>query len=398
MLPDMEAYRLHTASVRRPGKGNETMTTHHQQREQARQLLKSRGIDRALLGHPASITWLTGFAVPQRPAIDLYMGGPPLVWYEDGHHTLIMVEAQAALASHLAGEPDCEVVTYQGYNLDQLPDPPARLAEVLQTLGVGSAAGTVGIETASVPVRAWQTLPGNGDLTPIDGWLRPLRMIKTEAELDKLRACFRLSDVAQAAARAAVQPGHCELDVWTAAHRALQLAAGQTLPLGNDCNVGRRAHEGGPGTSVEIEPGDSVVVDLGTCLDGYWSDSCGTYYAGTPTDRQRSLHQTASEALNLAISLVKPGAVAGEIDAAVRAFIEQAGYPVYPHHTGHGIGTQAHELPFITPYSRDTLQPGMTLLLEPGIYFPGETGIRLEHAVLVTADGAEVLTQFDQGL
>jgi Xaa-Pro dipeptidase len=386
------------ASGRIPGKGSEIMTTHHQQREQTRQLLKSRGIDRALLGHPASVTWLTGFAVPQRPAIDLYMGGPPLVWYDDGHYTLIVVEAQAALASHLAGEPDCDLVTYQGYNLEQLPDPPARLAEALQALGAGAAAGAIGIETTSVPVRAWQAVSARGDLTAIDGWLRPLRMIKTAGELEKLRACFRLSDIAQAAARSAVQPGRSELDVWTAAHTAMQVAAGQTLPLGNDCNVGRRAHEGGPGKPVKIEAEDSMVVDLGTCLDGYWSDSCGTYYAGTPTDRQRRLHQTISEALELAISLVKPGAVTGEIDAAVRAFIERAGYPVYPHHTGHGIGTQAHELPFITPYSRETLQPGMPLLLEPGSYVPGETGIRLEHAVLVTADGAEVLTQFDQSL
>ncbi len=147
-----------------------------------------------------------------------------------------------------------------------------------------------------------------------------------------------------------------------------------------------------------IQPGDSFVVDLSTILDGYWSDSCGTYYAGEPSQRQAAMHRTAAAALELAISLVKPGAVSGEIDRRVRQFIVDAGYPVYRHHTGHGVGVTGHEEPRIVPYNDMPLAPGMVVLLEPGIYFPGETAVRLEDAVLVTDTGAEVLTKHDKSL
>jgi Xaa-Pro aminopeptidase len=90
--------------------------------------------------------------------------------------------------------------------------------------------------------------------------------------------------------------------------------------------------------------------------------------------------------------------VAREIDQKVRDFIAQAGYPVYPHHTGHGVGASGHEAPRIVPYNDEVLQEGMVIMLEPGIYFPGETGVRLEDAVLVNAGGAELLTHHDKSL
>ena len=95
---------------------------------------------------------------------------------------------------------------------------------------------------------------------------------------------------------------------------------------------------------------------------------------------------------------MRPCAIAREIDQQVRGFIADAGYPIYPHHTGHGVGVSGREAPRIVPYSEEVLQKGMVILLEPGIYLPGETGVRLEDAVLVTADGAEVLTKYDKCL
>ena len=171
------------------------------------------------------------------------------------------------------------------------------------------------------------------------------------------------------------------------------------MPLGNDCLVGRRqANISGWPLDLQIQPGDSLIVDLSTVLRGYWSDSCGTYYAGEPSERQVAMHRTVEGALAFAISLVRPGAIAHEIDRQVRQFIADAGYPVYPHHTGHGVGVTGHEAPRIVPYSEDVLQEGMVIMLEPGIYLPGETAVRLEHAVLVIASGAEVLTTFDTRL
>ena len=90
--------------------------------------------------------------------------------------------------------------------------------------------------------------------------------------------------------------------------------------------------------------------------------------------------------------------MAKTIDREVRAFIDAAGYPVYPHHTGHGVGVSGHEEPRIVPYNEQVLEEGMVIMLEPGIYFPGETGVRLEDALLVTRDGAELLTHYDKRL
>jgi len=267
----------------------------------------------------------------------------------------------------------------------------------------GARAGLVGVEEGSLPVSLWSVLraalPDGAEALAIDGWLRPLREVKTDEELAKLRENFALTDSGHAAARRAVRAGQREIDVWTALESAIQQAAGQRVPVGNDCVVGyRQDNSGGWPRDLVIRPRDSVIVDLSTVKHGYWSDSCATYYAGEPTRRQREMHRTAADALEFAISLIKPGAIAREIDRAVRQFMADAGYPVYPHHTGHGVGVSGHEEPRIVPYNDRVLEPNMALMLEPGVYYPGETGVRLEDAVVVTATGAEILTHHDKSL
>jgi len=371
---------------------------HQRQREQIPDLLKSKGVDKALFANVANITWLTGFDPPTGFGADLYSGGPPLLWYEGGEFTLILLDAHAGGAEGFEKQPGCHLVTYLGYTIEQPPASADHLAAALREVIGASSGGKVGVETQDLPAFLWPLLPDQAERVPIDGWLGPLRLVKTDEELAKMRQNFALIDVAHAAARKAVQVGRRELDVWAAIQDAMQQAAGKTLPLGNDCTVGRRAHLGGPAQDVEILAGDSFVVDLSTQLHGYASDSCVTYYAGETTERQRAMHRTVTEALEFCISLVKPGAVAKEIDQKTRQFMADAGYPVYFHHTGHGIGARAHEPPWIVPYSETVLQEGMVLMVEPGIYYPGETCIRLEHAVLVTPDGAEVLTKYDQSM
>jgi len=371
---------------------------HQQQRARTRELLQEHNLDRALFAHPGHVTWLTGLPGLWRPGADMYAGGPSLVWYEGGQFTLIAVDSQAALAEPFGEDPDCQVIGYQGYTYTQPPAGAEHLARTLQEVATASgAAGPIGVETRHLPVSLANKLHAAQtpavEMVPIDGWLEPLRMIKTAEELAVMRRNFDLIKVAQTAAREAVQPGQLELDVWFAIHQALQQAARETLPLGNDCVVGRRM--GGPPHPVEILPTDSFIVDLSTILEGYWSDSCLTYYATAPSTRQAHMHATVFDALELAISLAKPGAIAGELDRSVRQLITAAGYPDYPHHTGHGIGVAGHEAPRIVPYSQQPLQAGMVIMLEPGIYYPGETGVRLEHAVLITEQGAELLTTYD---
>jgi len=365
---------------------------HKVQRDQAHHLLKSKNINRALFAHPANVTWLTGFARPWRAGADLYAGGPALVWYDDGVFTLIVMDAQVAEAHDFAKQANCHVIGYQGYSYEEQPAGADLLASALNNLVGTSSKANIGIETRHLPHFLANTMR-QSNLIPIDNWLTPFRSIRTPEELDKMRQNFALIKLGQEAAHDAVQVDNLELDVWYAIHQAMQQSAEKTLPLGNDCTVGRRM--GGPALAVEILPDDSFIVDLSTQLHGYWSDSCVTYYATEPSAKQIKMHRTVADALDLAISLARPGAIAKDIDQTVRQFIIDAGYPSYPHHTGHGIGCIGHDAPRIVPHSNEVLQSGMVIMLEPGIYYPDETGVRLEHAVLITDDGAEILTQYD---
>jgi Xaa-Pro aminopeptidase len=332
-----------------------------------------------------------------------FSGGPPLVWYVDGQFTLI---TQAGSSSEIAAfqeQPNCSHVSYPGYTIEQ----PIRGANNLETAfrqalqPALTKAQKIGVEINHLPAYLWQVLndmlPAGSEIVALDGKLVPLRKIKTGEEITKLRANFALTDIGHAAAREAVQAGRREIDVWTDIHRAVQQAAGRRVPLGNDCVVGyRQANIGGWPGALEIREGDSVIVDLSTIMHGYWSDSCATYYAGERSPKQAAIHQTITNALDYAINLVKPGVVARDLDRQVRQFIADAGYAVYPHHTGHGVGVTGHEAPRIVPYNDEVLEEGMVIMLEPGIYLPGETGVRLEDALLITADGAEILTGHDK--
>jgi Xaa-Pro aminopeptidase len=200
-------------------------------------------------------------------------------------------------------------------------------------------------------------------------------------------------------ARRVIRPGLREIDLWAEIHGAIQREVGERVPLGNDCVVGYRQNNigGWPGDLL-VRQDDSVIVDLSTVRHGYWSDSCATYYATQPSAAQAAAHRMIEEALAFAISLVRPGVMANEIDRKVRGFIEERGYPVYPHHTGHGVGVTGHEEPRIVPYNEVPLAAGMVILLEPGTYVPGAWGVRLEDALLVTEDGADVLTTHEKGM
>jgi len=379
---------------------------HAEQRQRTRDLLQSRGIDCALFAHPHSVTWLTGFAPPVQVGRSLFAAGPALVFYAGGHFTLIVVDAYAELAAPFALEMDAALSTHPGYSIERELDGPGNLRQVLAELAAAhtNGAGRMGVETSEAPLMAVEQLArtaagGVHTLVAIDGWLRPLRMVKTGEELGKLRHNFALGDSGHTAARSAAVAGASEIEVWAAVESAIQVAAGCRVPIGNDCVAGTRQDNiGGWPEDRRLAAGGSLIVDISVVRDGYWSDSCATYVAGQPSPRQVEMHRIASRVLALGASLLRPGAVCREIDRAMRHAVETAGYPVYPHHSGHGVGVSGHEGPRIVPYSEERLAPGMVIMLEPGIYFPGETGIRLEDGFLITEEAAVQLTAHDKRL
>lgn len=375
---------------------------HQPQRAMARDFLTEHDLDAALFAHPATITWLTGFAPPIQLGPHPFAGGPPLLWFDGERFTLVVVDGQADAASAFAEEPDAQVFTYLGYTYQQNIDGPRRLQEVLTALWQAGGTGRIGVELDSIPASVLATLwrcLGTPEYVRIDGLLSPLRMVKTDEEIARMRAAFRLSDTGHAAARTAVRPGVREIDVWAAVHSAIEREAGKRVPLGNDCIVGARSwNVGGWPLDWAMNEGDSLIVDLSPIPDGYWADGCATYVAGTPSAQQNELHAVVREALAVGASMLRPGAIAGEIDEAMRESIRRAGHPGYPHHGGHGLGVTSHEAPRIVPDSQEVLQAGMVIMLEPGIYLPGRTGVRLEDGYLITPEGAELLTQHSKDL
>lgn len=370
---------------------------HEQQRERADRMLRDQGIGCALFAELATVTWLTGFAPPPQMGATPFRGHPAFVWYRDGHFTCLVQDAHASELASWADTPGAAVEAYVGYTLDRPITIRANLAAAFErVLAASPPAGAMGVELGAAPANLAAILEPHGPAADLTGLLDPLRRIKTDEEIAKLRTSFDLVSVGQRAARDAVTVGTREIDVWTEVQGAIERYAGRRVPLGNDCVVGRRsANIGGFPEELRLEEHDSIIVDLSTAPDGYWSDSCGTYYAGGPDDRQLELHDVVTRALEYGTSLVRPGIHANDLDAELRRFIGREGHEPHPHHGGHGVGTSVHEDPRLAPYDDTPLEAGMVIMLEPGIYLSGVTGVRLEDGLLVTPDGAERLTSHD---
>lgn len=235
-----------------------------------------------------------------------------------------------------------------------------------------------------------------------DDVLGPLRVHKDEAELDALRRAGEAADAAMDDVRAlgADAVGMTEREL--ADHVADRLAAhGGTgvsfeVIAGSGPNGAKPHHTHG---DREIRAGDPVVCDFGTRVDGYPSDQTRTVvFAGDPPGGFEEVHDVVREAQQAAVDAVEPGVTAGEVDAAARSVIEDAGYgDEFVHRTGHGVGLEVHEEPYIVADSDRELEAGMVFSIEPGVYLPGEFGVRVEDLVAVTADGCERLNHSDRG-
>jgi Xaa-Pro aminopeptidase len=340
----------------------------------------------ALLSSPFSVDWASGHETAIETGPNPFAGGP----------SLLLVEPDSATLFH----PDCEAPDLAALNLRGLAypsytpanpfDPAARLLEKTRELLAGKNLPALGVEFASLPIPLAELLRG---ARAIDGALSALRAVKTPTELTALRASLALCDHAQAILPALVRPGRTELAIWGDLRADLESRAGRRLPLLADFVSGPRTAEiGGPPTNRVVAAGEWLLADIVPRLGNYWGDICGVIPAGEPTPRFFELRKLVSEALDLAISLVRPGAIPEEIDRATRAFFASRGLTPYPHHTGHGIGVCYHEEPRIVAGNRTPLAENMVIALEPGLYLPGEGGVRLEDVVLVTASGCEVLT------
>ena len=221
--------------------------------------------------------------------------------------------------------------------------------------------------------------------------LRTLRMIKDPAEVDALRKAGAAIDRVHARVPEFLVPGRTEADVAADIDAAIVAeghSAAAFIIVGSGPNGADPHHEV---SQRELQAGDIVVVDIGGPYEpGYNSDSTRTYSLGEPNPEVAEQYSILQRAQRVAVEAVRPGVTAEQIDAAARDVLAEAGLAEYfVHRTGHGIGLSVHEEPYIVAGNDLPLVPGMAFSVEPGIYFPGQWGARIEDIVIVTAAGAE---------
>ncbi|ASF06735.1 Xaa-Pro dipeptidase [Nocardia brasiliensis NBRC 14402] len=233
--------------------------------------------------------------------------------------------------------------------------------------------------------------------TPV---LREMRMIKDAAEIDALRRAGAAIDRVHARMGEFLQVGRTEAEVGADISAAI-LEEGHTAAA--FVIVGSGPHGADPHHGVSerrIEAGDVVVIDIGGPVEpGYYSDSTRTYAMGAPDPEIAARIAVLERAQAASVAAVRPGVTAASVDAAGRDLLVEAGFgPNFVHRTGHGIGLSVHEEPYIIEGNDLTLQAGMAFSIEPGIYFRGAWGARIEDIVVVTEDGCESMNQRPHGL
>lgn len=226
-----------------------------------------------------------------------------------------------------------------------------------------------------------------------------LRAMKDTSELAALRASAHLNDAAAAAGFASLRAGMSEQDVATVIrdYYSAHGARPEFTIVAFGANGAFPHHH--PGDTI-LQDDMAVLIDTGCRIGGYPSDMtrCG-WFGHAPSPEFLRVVAVVEQAVQAAMATVRPGVLAQEIDAAARGVIEDAGYgEFFVHRTGHGLGLDIHEPPYITATSDTVVQAGNVFSIEPGIYLPGQFGVRLEDIVVATAEGADVLSTLSRTL
>ncbi len=347
-----------------------------------RSLMGSRSIDALVASVGADLPYLTGYeAMPleRLTMLVVTMDRPPV---------LVVPELEAP---RVVERPEVFEINAWG----ETEDPVAIVAKLLD--GAGSV--VVGDQTWATFVLALEARLPSVRFDVASPLTRELRMRKDPAELDALRSAGRATDRVAARLREMRFSGRTEAEL-------SRLVAAMTIEEGHQHatfsivasgpNGASPHHEAGERT---VKDGDAVVVDFGGKLDGYCSDTTRMFHVGDPTPEYLGMFTVLEEAQAAAVDAVRPGVTAEAIDRIARAVIAGAGYGEYfVHRTGHGIGLEAHEHPYIVEGNDFEVEAGMTFSIEPGIYLPGRFGMRIEDIVAVAEGGVERLNRSDRSL
>ncbi len=332
-----------------------------------------------LVTNLTNIRYLTGFTGSNA---SLLVNPSRAVFLTDGRYGETAAELVRAL-------PATELVVYSSGLHDRLD-------------AAFDGAPRVQLESAHVSWRFVRELGATtgSKLVASDGLVERYRRVKDAAEIEALRSAAAAGDAAFAALEELAPQAATEHAVAEALVGAMERAGGDRAGwppiVAADSNASRPHHEAG----TDPVGAGLLLLDYGCTVDGYHSDMTRTVWRGAEPDPElERVFQAVREANDAGIAAVGPGMVAGEVDAVCRRVLEGYGYDEYfVHSTGHGVGLDIHEGPWLRRNSEDVLEPGHVVTVEPGVYLPGRLGVRIEDMVLVTADGRHVLTNASKEL
>jgi Xaa-Pro aminopeptidase len=350
----------------------------------AAQEAAARGIDAVVVAPSPDLFYLTGYApMPmERPTfLILRPGLPP---------SMLVPELEFSLATAATSGDGVELMTWSDGK-----DPYGAASDILPADGVIAAgdrmwaAHLLGLQRA-VPDASFQ--PGS----PLLG---ALRSVKDAGEIDALTRAGAAADETFRQICEAGLLGKSERQI-AAEISDLLVTNGHDRPdfaiVASGPNSASPHHEAGDRV---VQRGDAILLDFGGAVSSYYSDTSRTVVTGEAPDGFDEVYEAVRRAQEAAFLAVKPGAAAQEIDRVARSVIAEAGFAEgFIHRTGHGIGLEVHETPYLVEGNADALLAGMTFSIEPGIYLPGRFGVRIEDIVLATEGGAERLNRSERGL
>lgn len=361
-------------------------------RRQARlaESLQRRGLDALALNPGPSLTYLTGlnFHLMERPTAGIFKPGQAPV--------IVHAELEARKLDALP-------FRVESFAFGEDPQQwPLAFRNAARAAGVESA--RIGVEPNRMRLLEFRYLKEaapKAEFIFAEETIADLRLCKDAAEIELMRQAVRIAQEALEATLPIVEAGRSEREI------ASELTV-QLLRAGSDSEAPfAPIVSGGPnGANPHATPGerrlqrgDLLVIDWGAYYNGYVSDLTRTFAIGEVDDECRRIAEIVAEANAAGRAAARPGVACQEVDRAARRVIENAGYGVYfTHRTGHGIGMEGHENPYMREGNELILQPGMAFTVEPGIYLTGRNGVRIEDNVVITANGAETLSDLPRHL
>ncbi|OIR11283.1 MAG: hypothetical protein BEU05_00885 [Marine Group III euryarchaeote CG-Bathy2] len=353
---------------------------------QLREAMADAGLELLALVPGPNLRYLTGlqFHLSERPLL--------LLVPRRRRPVMVLPELERSRVEAL----ECDLVTYSDA---------AGPASAFEAAAAGLPPGRLGVEGRSLRFMELELLAQakiGDERVDASMTLAQLRMRKSAAELTKMERAVALAEAAFREVQPSIRVGMRESELAAVLVQALYRAGSEPelpfAPIVASGPNGAIPHHF-PGDR-KLAKGDMLIVDWGATCEGYFSDITRTFVvAAEPTQPQIEAHEAVRTASRAARTLAAPGILASEVDAAARNTLDGAGYgELFIHRTGHGLGLEVHEEPYINQNSAVALEPGMTFTVEPGVYIPSLGGIRIEDDVVITRDGSRSLTSLPRGL